>query len=105
MNLKIGNFEVGEYYLKEQGGKKNLIFDCRNCPYSSSISDDKACRYHVLYALQQYEADVVVLYELYERVYNEEQSAMLSEISSLAAKFRTSTLNGKDKLGDPSIDD
>ncbi|MBI4052694.1 MAG: type II/IV secretion system ATPase subunit [Candidatus Diapherotrites archaeon] len=85
--MKIGGFEVGEFAVKESGGKRHCVFDCRNCVYSASISDDKACRYHVVHALGEVDADDVVLSEVYQRVYSEDQTKLLAEISALAERF------------------
>ncbi len=97
--MKIGNFEVGEYAVKESGGKRHLIFDCRNCVYSSSLTDDKACRYHVINILSQVEADLVVLAEVYERVFNKRQTKLLKEISELIPKFELENIWGVKNLG------
>lgn len=98
--MKIGGFEVGPYSVKFEGGKRHLIMDCRDCIYSSSIADDKACRYHVLKTMQEAESDLVVLAEVYERVYNEEQTKMLNEVAQLAQKFETENLHSTKYLGD-----
>ena len=89
--MKIGGFEVGEYTVKEEGGKRHLIFDCRNCVYSASIADDRACRYHCVQALRELEADLIVLAEVYERVYDEEQAKMLVQVSNLVRRFELET--------------
>ena len=95
----IGAFKVGDYTVKEEGEKRHLIFDCKNCPYSASISDDEACRYHVLSILKEVEADLVVLAEVYERVYNEQQTKMLIEMSNLLQKFEVESVWSYKHLG------
>ena len=85
--MKIGNYEVGPWAVKEEGGKRHLIFDCRDCVYKSSIADDRACMYHAIKILEEVEVDDVVLAEVYERVYNENQAKLLTEISQIAQKF------------------
>ena len=97
--MKIGGFEVGPYAVKEEGGKRFLIFDCRNCIYGTSLSDDKACRYHAMKILQEAEANLIVLAEVYERVYNERQAEMLKEISALAQKLEIETVWSYSHLG------
>ncbi|MBT4192306.1 MAG: hypothetical protein HOE11_03275, partial [Candidatus Diapherotrites archaeon] len=62
--MKIGGFKVGNYVVKEIGGKRTLVFDCKHCAYSASIADDHHCRFHVLKLLQQLEADRVVFSEV-----------------------------------------
>ncbi|MFH1224848.1 MAG: type II/IV secretion system ATPase subunit [Candidatus Diapherotrites archaeon] len=98
--MKIGGFEVGPYAVKDEGGKRHLIMDCRGCIYSSNLADDKACRYHVMRAMQEAEADLVVLAEVYERVYGEEQARMLMEVAQLAQKFEVESVWGSKYLGD-----
>ncbi len=99
--MKIGGFDVGEHAVKEEGGKRHLIFDCRNCVYSANISDDKACRFHAISTLNKVEADVIVLAEVYERVYDEEQTLMLAEIADLLQKFEVESLWSYSHLGKP----
>lgn len=103
--MKIGRFEVGDFRIKESAGKRKLTFACRDCPYSASVSDDQACRYHVLHALQELEADLIVLAEVYERVYNEDQTKMLAEISALIQKFSAESIWSYSHLGDPNNED
>lgn len=102
--MRIGGFEVGPYVVKEEGGKRHLIFDCRDCIYSSSITDDRNCRYHVLKILQESEADLIVLAEVYERVYNEKQTKMLAEIAAVAQKFEVESIWSYSHLGDPKVE-
>jgi len=100
--MKIGNFEVGDYAVKESGGKRHLIFDCRNCVYSSSLTDDKSCRFHVISILSQVEADLIVLAEVYERVYTQQQTKLLKEIAELIPKFELENIWGVKNLGKES---
>ncbi|MEM4662992.1 MAG: type II/IV secretion system ATPase subunit [Candidatus Diapherotrites archaeon] len=89
--MKIGGFNVGDYVFKEEGKIRHLIFDCSACVYRASISDDRVCMYHVLYALNEIEADVVVLSDVYERIHDENQTKMLKEIVKLIQKFSMET--------------
>lgn len=100
--LEIGGFKVGDWVVKEEAGKRHLLFDCRDCIYSTSLADDKSCRYHVLKVLEEVQADLIVLAEVYERVYDEEQAAMLSEVSALAQKFAVEGIASYRNLGDVS---
>ncbi len=101
--MKIGGFKVGDYKLREEARKKYLAFDCSACVYRASIADDKACLYHVLYALSEIDADVVVLADVYERIYDEKQTAMLKEIVSLIQKFSTEQPWSYKNLGDMKL--
>ncbi|MEK6957653.1 MAG: ATPase, T2SS/T4P/T4SS family [archaeon] len=99
--MKIGGFEVGPYVVKDEGGKRMLIIDARDAFYTPSIADDRNARYHVLKVLSEVEADIVVLAEVYERVYDEKQTQMLSEIASLYQKFEVENIWSYAHLGDP----
>jgi hypothetical protein len=102
--LKIGGFEVGPYAVKEMGNKKHLIFACKDCVYGASLADDPHCRFHILTILQKVEADLIVLADVYERVYNESQTKELKEIADVIANFRTIAPWSYNKLGDPQTE-
>lgn len=85
--MKIGGFKVGDFVVKEIGGKRALIFDCRNCIYSASLAEDHHCRFHAIKLLQEVEAVKIVLAEAYERVYEETQTRMLMEIANFSQKL------------------
>ncbi len=101
--MKINGFEVGDYFVKDEGGKRYLVFACRNCIYGSSIADDSRCRYHVIRALQEADVNLIVFADVYDRVYDEKQTAMLSEIAALVKKYETETPWIPSKLGDVSL--
>jgi len=103
--LKIEGFEVGPYIVKEEGGKRMLVIDCRDSFYTPSIADDRNARYHVLKSLSETDADLVVLAEVYERVYDEEQTKMLSEIAALYTKFESDSIWSYSHLGDPATEE
>ena len=84
--MKIGGFKVGDYSVKEEAGKRRLIFRCKDCVYSASLADDRHCMFHVLTVLEKTEAQLLVLADVYERVYDEDQTKMLSEIAALKQK-------------------
>tara|TARA_Y100000310_G_scaffold249639_1_gene255705 strand:- start:976 stop:3252 length:2277 start_codon:yes stop_codon:yes gene_type:complete len=97
--LEIGGFKVGDYAVRDEGGKRHLIFDCKNCVYSASVADDPACRYHLTTILSEAEADLIVLADVYERVYDEQQAKMLSEISALKQQFSIESIWSYKHLG------
>ncbi len=99
MIMKIGGFDVGDYVVKEEGGKRHLVFDCVNCIYDASLADDSHCMFHILTVLRELEAQLIVLSEVYERVYNEEQAKMLSEIAQAIQKFETESIWSYSHLG------
>jgi len=85
--MKIGKYVVGNYIVTMEGNKKKLAFDCRNCVYHTSISDDPRCRYHVMKVLETIDADEIILADVYERVYREEQTNYLKEMVNLLINF------------------
>ena len=105
MAMKIAGYEVGPYKVKDEGGKRILLIDARDVFYIPSIADDRNARYHVLKILTEVEADLVVMAEVYERVYDEQQTKMLTEIADLYQKFEVETIWSYTHLGDPKKED
>ncbi len=99
--MKIGGMQVGDYVVKNLGGKRTLIFDCKHCPYSATLAEDHHCRFHVLKILGQLEADTVVFAEVYERVYDEAQTKILMEVANLLQKFVVQSVWSYNHLGKP----
>ena len=85
--MKIGKYTVGNYIVSEEGNKKKLVFDCRNCPYNTSLAEDARCRYHVLKTLETVDADEIILAEVYERSYDQKQTEYLKEMVNLGLDF------------------
>ncbi len=77
-----------DYHVKTEGGKKYLVIDCRSSPYGPSIADYPQRMAEAIQYLGKTDADVLVLAEVYERVYDEEQTSLLKEISDLIRQFR-----------------
>jgi type IV secretory pathway ATPase VirB11/archaellum biosynthesis ATPase len=99
--MKIGGFKVGDFVVKDVGGKRALILDCKNCVYSASIAEDHHCRFHAIKVLQEIEADKIVLAEVYERVYEESQTKMLMEVANLSQKLAIEGVWSYNHLGAP----
>ncbi|NMA44841.1 MAG: type II/IV secretion system ATPase subunit [Candidatus Diapherotrites archaeon] len=99
--MKIGGFKVGEFIVKDVGGKRALIFDCKHCVFGASLAEDHRCRFHAIKILQEVEADKIVLSEVYERVYEESQTKMLEEIANLGQKFVLENVWSYNHLGKP----
>ncbi len=95
----IAGRKVGDYIVRDVGGKRVIIFDTRRSFYAPSIADDKFARFHVLKVLQEVEADRIVLADVYERVYNEEQTKMLAEIANLIQRFSVESVWSYNHLG------
>jgi archaeal flagellar protein FlaI len=85
--MKIGKFTVGDYVVTTEGNNKKLVFDCRNCPYNTSIAEDPRCRFHVMKVLESVDANEIILAEVYERNYNEKQTKYLKEMVALLLEF------------------
>ncbi len=96
----IGGYKVGNAIYKNINNKDHLIFNCKNCIYSTSLADDKACRLHAITFLAKQKADMVVLADVYERVYNPEQTNLLKQIGDLYANFIAQGLWGPEHLSD-----
>lgn len=99
--MDIGGLKVGDFVVKEEGGKRHLIFKCSQCPYSANIADDVHCRFHVITVLSEVEAQLIVLSEVYERVHAEEQTAMLAGIGGLMQRFNVESVWSYKHLGRP----
>jgi len=98
--VKIGGYVVGEGFLKDINNKRHLVVNCKNCIYSTSLAEDKACRLHVMSLLAKGNAEMIVLADVYERVYNERQTKMMNEVSNLAVEFEQQTVWGPEHLSD-----
>ncbi len=102
--MKIGNYTVGDYAVDSEGNKKKLVVDCRNCVYNTSLSDDPRCRFHILKLLETVDADEIILAEVYERVYNSEQTKYLKEMVNLLLDFENRAVWVSSHLGITDID-
>ena len=102
--MKIEGFDVGPYIVRDEGGKRTLVVDVRDSFYTPSLADDRNCRFHVLKILTEAEADLIVLAEKYERVYDENQTKMLAEIAALYLKFEADSIWSFAHLGNAEIE-
>ncbi len=91
--------EAIDYIVKEEGSKRYLVFDVSKRFFGGSIVDDPVIRANVLTALGDVEADLVVLADVYERVYDEEQTSILKEIANLRVKFNIESIWSYNHLG------
>ncbi len=87
------------FQVKTEGGKKYLVVDCRSWEYGTSVADHPATMAMAIDLLGKTEADILVLSELYDRVYDEDQTAMLREVADLIQKFRVKGVWGPTYLG------
>lgn len=88
-----------DFVIKEVGKKRYLVIDFTGKPYVASIADYAQVMAQVIDVLKVHDADIVVLAETYERIYNEEQTAYLKEIASLARDFEREALWVPSKIG------
>ncbi|MCD6230090.1 MAG: type II/IV secretion system ATPase subunit [Candidatus Diapherotrites archaeon] len=95
----MGEMDKGKHVIKSEGGKKTLVIDYRNSKTGADIAEYADCMEQVLSLLRTNDADLVVLADLYERVYDEKQTKMLKEIADLANLFETENLWGYTYLG------
>jgi len=103
--MKAGAHEISPYIVKDEGGKRFLVIDARDSFYIPSIADDRNARHQVLKILTEVEADLIVLAEVYERVYDEIQTRMLAEIAALYEKFSVESIWSYSHLGDPNVEE
>ncbi len=90
---------VGEFVVKQEGNKRLLIIDYKGASVSPDLAAYPQVMRDVIQKLQTNEADEVVLSEYYERIYNEEQTAMLRGIADLVTKLETETVWSPSHLG------
>ncbi len=89
----------GEFVVKQEGNKRLLIIDYKGASVTPDLAAYPQVMRDVIEKLQGNEADEVVLAEYYERIYNEEQTAMLRGIADLITKMETETVWSPSHLG------
>ncbi len=75
------------FTVKSEGKRKYLIIDYRGTNVLPSLADSQRCMKDVIEILMDIDATNIVLTDVYERVYNEEQTIMLREIAELVKYF------------------
>jgi hypothetical protein len=88
-----------EHVVKKEGGKRYLIIDCGKWQYGTSVAEYPQCMGLVIGKLMQNDADLVVLAEAYEHVYDEQQTKMLKEVADALAKFEVEGIWSPSHLG------
>ena len=102
--MKIEKYTVWNYIVSKEGNKQKLIFDCRNCPYNTSVAEDPRCRYHVMKILETVDADEIILADVYERAYDETQTNYLKEMINLLLDFQNKAVWVSSHLGISDLD-
>ncbi|MFH1750333.1 MAG: ATPase, T2SS/T4P/T4SS family, partial [Candidatus Micrarchaeota archaeon] len=90
---------AGEFVVKTEGGKKQLIINYKGTSYGADIAQYAQCMKDVVEKLREVDADEVVLSEYYEKIYNEEQVLLLKGISDLVAKLEAEAVWSPSNLG------
>ena len=96
--------EKSPYTIKTEGAIKYLIIDCRGSSYGASIADYPQRMAEVIDYLGKTDADRVVLAEVYERVYDEDQTRMLKQMAALVQKFKVKGVWSPQYLGGEACD-
>ncbi|HLD75984.1 MAG TPA: hypothetical protein VI874_03125, partial [Candidatus Norongarragalinales archaeon] len=89
----------GQAVVRSEGGKKRLIIDYRGLSWGPDVAQYGQAMKDVVERLQEYDADEVVLSEYYERIYNEEQTRWLKQISELVTTLETDAVWSPSHLG------
>ncbi len=76
-----------EYTIRTEGGKRYLVINYKGRPIGPSVVDYPQCMKEVIELLEKTDADYVVLSDVYEITYDEEQTKMLKEIADVAKLF------------------
>ena len=75
--------------LTVSGGKRILNIDARDWPMGASVADYPEAMMKVVAELMKQDADIVVVTDVYDHIYNEKATAILREIAK-AAKLMSS---------------
>lgn len=88
-----------DYTIKSEGGKRYLVIDYRGSEWGASVADYPQCMLEVIDGLSKTNADMVVLAEAYETVYNEDQTRLLKQIGELYDLFYKESVWAYSHLG------
>src|SRR3989338_1267528 len=97
--------EADNYHVREEGVKRYVVTECSNCIFGRSIADYPQCmRCGVNKVLKAgLNVDALVLLDVYERLYDEEQTALLKEMAVAYKKLDEAKIWSYGRLGDPKI--
>ncbi|MEM4221893.1 MAG: type II/IV secretion system ATPase subunit [archaeon] len=93
-----------DFTIKTEGTKRYLIIDYRGSEWGPSVADFPQCMREVIEKLARTNADMVVLAEVYEIIYSEEQTKMLKEIGELGNLFYREGVWNSSRLGHPQCE-
>ncbi|MFH0986541.1 MAG: type II/IV secretion system ATPase subunit [Candidatus Micrarchaeota archaeon] len=94
-----------DYKIVSEGEKRILVIDCQGCEYGASAADFPFCMQEILDYVSKTDPDMIVLADVYEKMYDEKQTEMLKEIANLIDLFRRESLWAPTRLGtnDPDL--
>ncbi len=91
--------------IKHSEGKKEMVVNCRNCVYGASVSDYPQCMARTLDKLIDHpDVDTINLEEFYERMYDENQTRILKELSQILARLQSERVWSPSHLGGEGCD-
>jgi flagellar protein FlaI len=93
-----------DYTIKSEGGKRYLLIDYKGSAWGPSVADYPQCMSEVIENLAKTGADYVVLSDVYEMIYSEEQTKMLKQIGELADLFYKEGVWAYSRLGNEDCD-
>ncbi len=76
-----------DYAIRTEGGKRYLVINYKGRPIGPSVVDYPQCMKEVIELLEKTDADYVVLSDVYEITYDEEQTKLLKEIADVSRFF------------------
>ncbi len=74
--------------VKVVGGRRVLHIDARDWPVGASVADYPETMMKVVSELMKNDADVVVVSDVYDHIYDEKETSLLKEIASVARELR-----------------
>ena len=79
---------IQRYHIKKEGSKKYLYVDYRDTNVVASIADSPKVMAEIIGLLAKHQdIDIIVLLDVYEKMYDEKQTKMLKEVASLYLKY------------------
>jgi len=78
---------VGE--VRVVGGKRILYIDARDWPVGASVADYPEAMFRVVSELMKEDADIVVVTDIYDHIYDEKATEILKEIARAAKAFQS----------------
>lgn len=94
-----------DFTIKLEGGKRYLVIDYKGSEWGPSVADYPQAMQEVIIDLGKTDADLVVLAEVYERIYDEHQTKMLKEIAILYDTFYKEGVWSPSHLGNPDCEE